>query len=138
MSTDTAIMMTAITREGQKGFTVQSPLAHLVAFGKTRKSALSKFVELVSVYLRLQQREEAQGLRGRGRPSKHYDKNIHIQVQQGTKDRFDAIAKSFELSQGETLVFLLDTYEIVKEDFAAPEEIKDAELSVLQPATAGK
>lgn len=137
MSVNTAIINTAIARKSDNHWTVQSPLAGFLATGKDRQSALTKFFEMLGAYMFAQQRQ-SQGKRERGRPSKNYDAHIHVQVQRETKDRFDSVAIEFNLSQSETIVFLLDSLEILREDFVSKTEMEEAERRVLQVAGAGR
>jgi hypothetical protein len=137
MSINTAIMSTAVARRSRtdNNWTVQSPLAGFVATGKDKQNALTKFIEMLGAYMFAQQRQ-SQGKRERGRPSKNYDAHIHVQVQKETKERFDAVAIEFNLSQSETIVFLLDSLEILRDDFVSKTEMDEAEGRVLQLAGA--
>ena len=135
MTINTAITKTAVTKrgEGSNNWTVRSPLASFVAQGSNKPNALSKFIEMLGAYMYAQQRH-AQSLRRPGRPSKNYDAHIHVQVQAATKGRFDAVAEEYKLSQSETIVFLLECLDILKEEFATEAEMQDAENRVLQTA----
>lgn len=139
MSINTAIMSTAVVRKSktESGWTVQSPLVGFVAQHRDRLGALTKFIEMLGAYMFAQQRQ-AESKRERGRPSKNYDAHIHVQVQKETKQRFDDIAEEFKLSQSETIVFLLDSFDIFRDEFVSKTEMEEAEGRVLQLAGAGK
>ena len=139
MSTNTAIMSTAVARRSKTDntWTVQSPLAGFVATGKDRASSLTKFIEMLAAYTFAQQRQ-SQEKRERGRPSKNYNAHIHVQCHQETRDRIEAISVEFKLSQSETIVFLLDSLEILREEFVSKTEMDEAEGRMqLQFAGAG-
>lgn len=138
-SINTAIMSTAVARKIDRDWTVQSPLAGFIAHGKDRISAVTKFIEMLGAYMFAQQRQaESEAARGRGRPSKNYEAHIHVQVQRETKDRFDVVTKEFNLSQSETILFLLDSFDMLKLEFVSAEEMNEAEKRLLQPVGAGK
>lgn len=81
-----------------------------------------------------QQKQTSLATRDRGRPSKNYDAHLHIQVEKAVKERFDEIATEYDLSQSETIVFLLDSFEILRQEFVQQSEMDEAERRVLQPA----
>lgn len=139
MSINTAIMSTAVARQNKtdNNWTVHSPLAPFYATGKNRTGALTKFIEMLGAYMFAQQRL-SETKRERGRPSKNYDAHIHVQVQKETKDRFEAVAAEFNLSQSETIVFLLDSFAILRDEFVSKTDMDEAEGRVLQLAGAAK
>lgn len=140
MTINTALMSTtAVARklDGNNNWTVQTPVAPaLIAHGKDKPAALTKYIEMIGAYMYAQQRQQSQSSRGRGRPSKNYDAHLHIQIEKSVKERFDAIAEEFDLSQSETIVFLLDSLEILKIEFVSENEMNEAEGRVLQFAGA--
>jgi hypothetical protein len=131
-------MSTAVARKSKTDhtWTVQSPLAGFVATGKDRTHALTKFIEMLGAYMFAQQRQ-SQEKRERGRPSKNYNAHIHVQCVKETKDRFEAVSVEFKLSQSETIIFLLDALDILREDFVSKTDMDEAEGRVLQFAGAG-
>lgn len=135
-----AIMSTVVARKmgtGANTYTVRSPLASFVATAKDRAAALTRFTEMHVAYS-YAQLKHSQTTKVPGRPSKNYDAHLHIQVQATTKAKFDAIAVTYNLSQSETLVFLLDCLDILKDEFIPKEEMDAAEQRVLDFACAGK
>ncbi len=138
MNINAAILNTAVVRNPEgKQFTVRSPLASFVATGKDRQGALDSFLQMNGAYVFFQQRH-VQASRGPGRPSKHYDAQMHIQVQTPIKQRFEAVAEDYNLSQSETIVFLLECLDILKVDFVSKEEMEQAEKRIFQLAGASK
>ncbi len=136
MNINAAVMSTAVARETDGVWTVRTPLVGFIAQGNDRKNALVKFIEMLGAFMFAQQRQ-AQTSRGVGRPSKHYDAHIHVQVQKDVKTRFDGVADQYKLSQSETIVFLLDCLDILQEEFVSDKEMGDAEKQVLQLTGAG-
>lgn len=127
MTTDTAILGSAIARKDDKFWIIQSPLVPFPAEDKDKIEALKKFLQLVAAYLFAQDRQAKLNRGGPGRPSKNYGTHLHIQVQTSTKDKFDLVSKEFKLSQSETLDFLLSSFDILKHDIVSKEEIAQAE-----------
>lgn len=130
MTINTAITETAVVSktevEGKSTYIVRSPLASFVAPGKDRQAALTNFIQMMGAYYVAQQRQgEIQ--RKPGRPSKHYDTHVHVQVSDQTKARFEQFGKEYHLSQSETIIFLLNCADILKDEFVKRDEIKTVE-----------
>jgi hypothetical protein len=137
MTINTTLMSTtAVARklEGSNKWTVHSPAASFHSTGQDRSAALTKYIEMIGAHMYAQQKQTSLATRGRGRPSKNYDAHLHIQVEKAVKERFDEIATAYDLSQSETIVFLLDSFEILRQEFVQQSEMDEAERRVLQPA----
>lgn len=141
MSINTAIMSTAVARRPEANnnyWSIRTPLAGFIAQHRDRNSALDKFIEMMGAYMFAQERQSqaSRARSGPGRPSKNYEKSLHIQVHESTKERFEAVAKEPDLSQSETIVFLLDSLDILRLDFVSMQEMEEAEKRVLGLAIA--